>query len=111
MKKVNDSNNQVFLLLAAATSLTGFGDLSKVSVCLTHILSFETTLSLGFSLSTLFTLGSAITGLDLLIKFIDARNAKKRKGRIIDRVGGNKIVIERTEKGGRGTEMRSGNSV
>ena len=73
--------------------------MSKIAICLTHILSFETSLSIGFSLSMMTTVGSAITGLDFLITFIDARNAKKAKGGIID-ARGNKIIVERNlEKG------------
>jgi len=61
---------------------------------MTHILSFETSLALGFSLSMLVTVASAVTGVDALIEFIDARNAKKGRRGVVEGARGTRTVIE-----------------
>ncbi|KAI1854060.1 hypothetical protein JX266_001201 [Neoarthrinium moseri] len=77
MQRVRTYNNQVLLILTIATSLSGFGDLSKITVCLTRIVSLEMAIAAGFGLSSVYTIGSTITQLDLFLEFRDARMRKK----------------------------------
>ena len=109
MQKANEYNNQLFLILAAVTSLTGFADVSKVALCLTHILSFEMSLSIGFSLSTLVTIASAVTGLEFWISFMDARKTKKSDDGIVEITVGTRVGIERVPD--KWTDKKAGNFV
>lgn len=71
--------NHVLLLLAVATSMTGFVDLSTVSLCFTQILSMETSVMIGFGLAGPFTLGSGLAGLDAYLAWRAARRPEREK--------------------------------
>ncbi|KAK1573243.1 uncharacterized protein LY79DRAFT_526136 [Colletotrichum navitas] len=70
--------NQLFLALSFASVITGFTDLSSVALCFTQIVPFDVALVVGFGLSTVFVLGSSISGLDLALTVRDIM--KRRKG-------------------------------
>ncbi|ORY58192.1 uncharacterized protein BCR38DRAFT_413588 [Pseudomassariella vexata] len=77
MQKVRTFNNQVFLILSVATVLTGFADISKISICVTRVVPFEGALAIGFSLAQMFVLGQTISALDIFLEFRAARQRKK----------------------------------
>ncbi|GKT84178.1 hypothetical protein CT0861_01985 [Colletotrichum tofieldiae] len=70
--------NQLFLILSFASVITGFADLSSVAFCFTQIIPFDLALVIGFGLSTVFVLGSSISGLDIALTVRDF--LKRRKG-------------------------------
>ncbi|KAK2059077.1 hypothetical protein LY76DRAFT_571391 [Colletotrichum caudatum] len=70
--------NQLFLALSFASVITGFTDLSSVALCFTQIVPFDVAIVAGFGLSTVFVLGSSISGLDLALTVRDIM--KRRKG-------------------------------
>lgn len=61
--------NQLLLLLAMITTITGFIDLSAISMCLSHIIPVEAGIAMGFMLAGVYTLGQAVSALDLWIKY------------------------------------------
>lgn len=69
--------NQVLLTLSIITAMTGFSDVSSITMCATQVISFETIITVGFGLAGTFTLGSAISGLDLTLSIRECRNWKK----------------------------------
>ncbi|OLN89059.1 hypothetical protein CCHL11_06045 [Colletotrichum chlorophyti] len=73
--------NQLFLILAFVSVVTGFADLSAVALCFTQIIPFDIALVIGFGLSTVFVLGSSISGLDISLTIRDfLRHRKASKG-------------------------------
>ncbi|KAK3933757.1 hypothetical protein QBC46DRAFT_431479 [Diplogelasinospora grovesii] len=68
--------NQVLLMMSVATAFTGFADLSVISLCVTQLISFETTVVLGFSLSGAPMLGSAVSGLDIFLALRECRRLR-----------------------------------
>ncbi|KAJ9150797.1 Cytochrome b/b6/petB-like protein [Pleurostoma richardsiae] len=68
--------NQVLLIVSVATAFTGFADLSVISLCFTQLISFETTVVLGFSLSGALMLGSAVSGLDIFLALRECRRLR-----------------------------------
>ncbi|KAL2882101.1 hypothetical protein SGCOL_002363 [Colletotrichum sp. CLE4] len=73
--------NQLFLILSFASVITGFADLSSVALCFTQIIPFDLALVIGFSLSTVFVLGSTVSGLDIALTARDfLRHRKALKG-------------------------------
>ncbi|KAJ5019191.1 hypothetical protein K4K57_001736 [Colletotrichum sp. SAR 10_99] len=84
--------NQLFLILSFASVISGFADLSSVALCFTQVIPFDLALMLGFGLSTVFVLGSSISGLDIALTFRDF--LKRRKGeKDIGAIEGGKDVI------------------
>ncbi|KAI8164874.1 hypothetical protein KHU50_007188 [Colletotrichum sp. SAR 10_65] len=84
--------NQLFLILSFASVISGFADLSSVALCFTQVVPFDLALMLGFGLSTVFVLGSSISGLDIALTFRDF--LKRRKGeKDIGAIEGGKGVI------------------
>jgi hypothetical protein len=71
--------NQLFLTLSVASCLQGFASLSSVTLCFTQVIPFNLAVSIGFGLAGIFTLGAAITGLDMLL-FIRAWRRKQKPG-------------------------------
>lgn len=71
-------NNQFLLALAAATSLTGFIDLSKIAVCLTQVVPFELAMAIGFGLASIYAVGSTITQFAVYLELRSARTKKKQ---------------------------------
>jgi hypothetical protein len=74
---VRTLNNQVFAALASAATLTGFTDLSQISVCITRIVPFELAFSIGFGLASVYTIGTTISQFDVYLMF---RKAKQKNG-------------------------------
>lgn len=73
--------NQLFLILSFASVITGFADLSSVALCFTQVVPFDLALVIGFSLSTVFVLGSTVSGLDIALTVRDfLRHRKALKG-------------------------------
>ncbi|KAK1472526.1 hypothetical protein CTAM01_16367 [Colletotrichum tamarilloi] len=73
--------NQLFLILSFASVITGFADLSSVALCFTQVVPFDLALVIGFSLSTVFVLGSTVSGLDIALTVRDfLRYRKTLKG-------------------------------
>ena len=68
--------NQVLLGLAMIASLTGFVDLSTISLCLTHMVSMEIGIIAGFALASVWTLGQAANGLDLWLGWKDGKKIR-----------------------------------
>ncbi|KAI1334475.1 hypothetical protein F5Y15DRAFT_290497 [Xylariaceae sp. FL0016] len=68
--------NQLLLLFAALSSMTGFADLSSIAICLTQLIPFELALSLGFGLSSVFTMASAVCSLDGYLVYRDRRKRR-----------------------------------
>lgn len=88
--------NQLFLILSFASVITGFADLSSVALCFTQVVPFDLALVIGFSLSTVFVLGSTVSGLDIALTVRDfLRHRKALKG-------GDKAIAAAsdTERGG-----------
>ncbi|GKT41285.1 uncharacterized protein ColSpa_01467 [Colletotrichum spaethianum] len=69
--------NQLFLALSFLCVITGFADLSSVALCFTQIVPFDLSLVVGFSLSTVFVLGSSISGLDISLNVRDYLRRRK----------------------------------
>ncbi|KAK1702516.1 hypothetical protein BDP67DRAFT_560581 [Colletotrichum lupini] len=69
--------NQLFLILSFASVITGFADLSSVALCFTQVVPFDLALVIGFSLSTVFVLGSTVSGLDIALTGRDFLRYKK----------------------------------
>ncbi|TDZ48280.1 hypothetical protein CTRI78_v008312 [Colletotrichum trifolii] len=69
--------NQLFLILSFASVITGFADLSSVALCFTQVVPFDLALVVGFGLSTVFVLGSSISGLDIALMVRDAMKRRK----------------------------------
>ncbi|KAI0016884.1 hypothetical protein F4780DRAFT_634880 [Xylariomycetidae sp. FL0641] len=68
--------NQLFLLLSVVATLTGFADLSKISICFTQLVPFELSVSLGFGLANVVAVASAVCGLDGYLAFRERRGKK-----------------------------------
>ncbi|EFQ34927.1 hypothetical protein CGRA01v4_04147 [Colletotrichum graminicola] len=85
--------NQLFLALSFASVITGFAGLSSVALCFTQIVPFDLALVIGFGLSTVFVLGSSISGLDLALTVRDIM--KRRKGG----TAGSSEAVERGDGG------------
>jgi predicted RND superfamily exporter protein len=75
--KVRTAVNQLFLALSSASALTGFNGLSFASFCFTQVVPFELAIAIGFGLSTVYVIGSAISGLEIYLDFRDSRKRKK----------------------------------
>ncbi|KAF4780206.1 hypothetical protein HER10_EVM0010179 [Colletotrichum scovillei] len=88
--------NQLFLILSFASVITGFADLSSVALCFTQVVPFDLALVIGFSLSTVFVLGSTVSGLDIALTvrvFLRHRKALKGSDKAI-------AAASDTERGG-----------
>ncbi|XWX00072.1 hypothetical protein V2A60_008089 [Cordyceps javanica] len=73
------ASNQVLLALLLPTAITGFADLSSVTLCLTRALvPFELAVSLGTSIVFVFAVGSFMSGLELSMIFMANRKASKK---------------------------------
>jgi hypothetical protein len=72
--------NQLLLFLVAATSITGFGDLSSVALCFTAVVPFEVAIGTGFGLSSTFVIGSAVSMLEVYMLWHQKKMAKKGLG-------------------------------
>ncbi|KAL0943232.1 uncharacterized protein CTRU02_201118 [Colletotrichum truncatum] len=88
--------NQLFLILSFASVMTGFADLSSVALCFTQVVPFDLALTLGFGLSTLFVLGSTVSGLDISLNLRAIyRKARGKDGDSAGAVEGGKGGIAR----------------
>lgn len=69
--------NQLFLLFSFASVMTGFSSLSSVALCFTQVVPFDLALSIGLGLSTVFLLGSTVSGFDISLTVRDYLNLRK----------------------------------
>lgn len=70
--------NQLLLILLAPAAITGFADLSSVTLCLTRVVvTFEMAISLGLGLGFVYTLGQFVSSSELFLIFRASRKAKK----------------------------------
>lgn len=94
--------NQLFLVLSFASVMTGFSDLSSVALCFTQVVPFDLALTLGFGLSTVFVLGSTVSGLDIALMVRDfLRRRKAARG------GGGGVASEKAVESGKGGVMQA----
>ncbi|KAK2040602.1 hypothetical protein LZ31DRAFT_578199 [Colletotrichum somersetense] len=91
--------NQLFLALSFASVITGFTDLSSVALCFTQIVPFDVAIVAGFGLSTVFVLGSSISGLDLTLTVRDIM--QRRKGGKGGQAGSSGATVESGVWGGK----------
>ncbi|KGQ08851.1 hypothetical protein BBAD15_g5821 [Beauveria bassiana D1-5] len=71
--------NQILLALLLPTVVTGFADLSSVTLCLTRaVLPFELAVALGMGLMSVFALGQFMSGIELFLAFM-AKRAERRQ--------------------------------
>lgn len=80
--------NQVLLALVLPVVITGFADLSSISICITRVFSLETSIGFATGLTFLFTLASAISGLTLMLAIRDIRMARKSGEGVDGELGG-----------------------
>lgn len=72
--------NQLLLILLVPTLITGFADLSSVTLCLTRaVLPFEVVVALGFLLAFVFLLGQYTSAAELILIFLANRKASKAR--------------------------------
>ncbi|WYZ38197.1 hypothetical protein EsH8_III_000111 [Colletotrichum jinshuiense] len=69
--------NQLFLLFSFASVMTGFSSLSSVALCFTQVVPFDLALSIGLGISTVFLLGSTVSGFDISLTVRDYLNLRK----------------------------------
>lgn len=67
LRNIRTVVNQLLLLMSVATAMTGFADLSAISLCFTYIIPLQTAVTIGFALAGAFVLGSALSGLDIML--------------------------------------------
>lgn len=79
VQKIRTYNNQALLGLAAAASLTGFTDLSKIAVCITQVVPFELALSVGFGLANTYVIGSTLTQFEVYLAYRAGKMKKKQQ--------------------------------
>ncbi|UNI17169.1 hypothetical protein JDV02_003544 [Purpureocillium takamizusanense] len=81
---VSHTSNQLLLALLPPTAISGFADLSGVTLCLTRAMApFETAIALGLGLGSVFIVGQFVSGADTLLALRAWRKAKgaRRTGR------------------------------
>jgi len=69
--------NHVFLVLAVVAAITGFLDLSTISLCFTQIIPMELGVLIGFGLAGVFTMGLSTSCLDFYLSW---RSRRKGQG-------------------------------
>lgn len=82
--------NQMLLTLIPFTVITGFADLSSITLGLTHVLPFELAFTLGSALAFMLVLGQAVSSTDIYI----AWRAGKQKvviGTVIEKISGGRV--------------------
>ncbi|KAM3504354.1 hypothetical protein MY11210_008386 [Beauveria gryllotalpidicola] len=71
--------NQILLALLLPTAVTGFADLSSVTLCLTRsVVPFELAVSLGMGLVFVFALGQFMSGIELFLVFMAKRTERRQ---------------------------------
>ncbi|KAM3505475.1 hypothetical protein MY10362_002924 [Beauveria mimosiformis] len=71
--------NQILLALLLPTAVTGFADLSSVTLCLTRsVVPFELAVSLGMGLVFVFALGQFMSGIELFLVFMAKRTGRRQ---------------------------------
>ncbi|KAM3445142.1 hypothetical protein NHJ13734_000666 [Beauveria thailandica] len=71
--------NQILLALLLPTAVTGFADLSSVTLCLTRsAVPFELAVSLGMGLVFVFALGQFMSGIELFLVFMAKRTERRQ---------------------------------
>ncbi|PMB73131.1 hypothetical protein BM221_000551 [Beauveria bassiana] len=75
--------NQILLALLLPTVITGFADLSSVTLCLTRaVLPFELAVALGMGLMSVFALGQFMSGIELFLAFMAKRAERRQRSTI-----------------------------
>lgn len=69
--------NQSLLMLVLPVVVTGFADLSSVSICITRVVSLEAAIGLASGLTFLYTVSSAVSSLTLMLSTREVRKGKK----------------------------------
>lgn len=70
------ATNQILLCLSIVTVLTGFVDLASISLCLTHVVSMEIGILIGFNLAGISAISQAVSGLDGYLTWREKRATK-----------------------------------
>lgn len=73
--------NQTLLVLVLPVIISGFADLSAITICITRVVPFEAALALGTGLLFLYTVSNAASGLAILLSIRDVRSPQKGGGR------------------------------
>ncbi|ATY62870.1 hypothetical protein A9K55_007268 [Cordyceps militaris] len=80
--------NQILLALLLPTLVTGFADLSSVTLCVTRsVVSFEAAVSLGMGLVFVFALGQYMSSAELFLVFMAKRAAQKQRKALVEKAG------------------------
>ncbi|KAM3484551.1 hypothetical protein MY8738_002059 [Beauveria namnaoensis] len=75
--------NQILLALLLPTIITGFADLSSVTLCLTRaVLPFEQAVALGMGLMSVFALGQFMSGIELFLAFMAKRTERRQRSTV-----------------------------
>ncbi|KKY35876.1 hypothetical protein UCDDA912_g04149 [Diaporthe ampelina] len=69
--------SQTLLGLTMPTLISGFADLASITLCTTRVVPFEAAFAVAVSLTALYTTGSGISMLNILLAIFDIRKAKK----------------------------------
>lgn len=72
--------NQTLLVLVLPVIISGFADLSTITICITRVVPFEAALALGTGLLFLYTISNAASGLAILLSIRDVRSPQKGGG-------------------------------
>lgn len=73
LRTIRTMMNQVLLVMSVTTAITGFADLSAISLCFTYLISLQTAVTIGFSLAGVCVFGSVFSGLDILLSIRDRK--------------------------------------
>lgn len=68
--------NQSLLMLVLPVVVSGFADLSSVSICITRVVSLEAAIGLASGLTFLYTVSSAVSSLTLMLSTREVRGKK-----------------------------------
>lgn len=80
------------------TVISGFADLSSVSLCVTRVVPFEAAFAVAVSLTALYITGSGISFLNIMLAVFDIRQAKKEaKERRDEENWGSKTLKEKIQ--------------
>lgn len=72
--------NQSLLMLVLPVVVTGFADLSSVSICITRVVSLEAAIGLASGLTFLYTVSSAVSSLTLMLSTREVRKGNSGGG-------------------------------
>lgn len=99
--------NQLLLTLTMPTLISGFADLGSVTLCATRAVPFEAAFAVAVGLTPLYTTGSGISLLNIMLAVLDIRRAKKEAADRRDEENwGNKSLKEKIQYVGQDSRVK-----